>query len=114
MKTLHARRRFLQGLALGGASIGLLPSGLARAATEPAVAPSLQGRDIALTIAETPVNLTGRTRLATTVNGGIPGPLLRLREGDTVTLRVTNQLRVPTSIHWHGLLLPANMDGVPG
>src|SRR5690606_11973409 len=50
-----------------------------------------------------------------TVNGSLPGPILRFREGDTVTLRVTNRLRdAPSSIHWHGLLLPANMDGVPG
>ncbi|MDP0947483.1 multicopper oxidase domain-containing protein, partial [Klebsiella pneumoniae] len=44
----------------------------------------------------------------------LPGPLLRWREGDTVTLRVKNRLAEPTSIHWHGILLPSNMDGVPG
>ena len=49
-----------------------------------------------------------------TVNGSIPGPILRWREGDTVTLRVKNRLNEDTSIHWHGILLPANMDGVPG
>lgn len=114
LKTPYTRRRFVQGVALGGTGLGLLCPGLAGAATNTASAPPLQGNDIHLTIAETPVNLTGRTRLATTVNGGVPGPLLRLREGETVTLRVSNQLRVPTSIHWHGLLVPANMDGVPG
>jgi FtsP/CotA-like multicopper oxidase with cupredoxin domain len=48
------------------------------------------------------------------VNGHLPAPLLRWRQGDTVTIRVTNRLTAPTSIHWHGMILPANMDGVPG
>lgn len=48
------------------------------------------------------------------MNGSVPAPTLHWREGDTVTLRVTNTLREDTSIHWHGILLPANMDGVPG
>jgi CopA family copper-resistance protein len=52
--------------------------------------------------------------LATTINGSIPGPTLRWRLGDTVTLRVTNRLKVDSSIHWHGILLPYEMDGVPG
>ena len=60
------------------------------------------------------MNFTGTTRMAQTINGSIPGPLLRWREGDTVTLRVANQLDEDTSIHWHGIILPANMDGVPG
>lgn len=74
----------------------------------------LAGTEFDLQIGETPVNFTGSPRTAMTVNGGIPGPLLRWREGDTVTLRVRNKLRESTSIHWHGILLPANMDGVPG
>ncbi|WP_251282226.1 multicopper oxidase domain-containing protein, partial [Enterobacter hormaechei] len=58
---------------------------------------------------------TGRTRPAITVNGSLPAPILRWREGQTVDLFVRNTLeRHPTSIHWHGILLPANMDGVPG
>src|SRR6266481_5162319 len=61
-----------------------------------------------------PVNFTGRNRVATAINGSIPGPLLRWREGDTVTISVTNRLKVPTSIHWHGIRSPADMDGVPG
>ena len=60
------------------------------------------------------MNLTGKTRPATTINGGIPGPTLRWREGDTVTLKITNLLPETSSIHWHGLLLPYQMDGVPG
>ena len=44
----------------------------------------------------------------------VPAPLLRWKEGDTVTMRVANTLDEDASIHWHGILLPANMDGVPG
>jgi CopA family copper-resistance protein len=74
----------------------------------------LTGPDFNLTIAETPVNYTGRHRTASAVNGQVPAPLLRMREGDTVTLRVTNLLPVGSSIHWHGFIVPADMDGVPG
>ncbi|MGZ8162217.1 MAG: copper resistance system multicopper oxidase [Methylobacter sp.] len=74
----------------------------------------LAGTEFNLTIAATPVNFTGTPRLATTVNGSIPAPTLRWREGDTVTLRVTNRLEEETSIHWHGILPPYQMDGVPG
>ena len=61
-----------------------------------------------------PINFTGSDRTAFTVNGSVPAPLLRWREGDTVTLRVANTLHEDASIHWHGIVLPANMDGVPG
>ena len=75
----------------------------------------LRGTSFDLAIGETPMNFTGSPRIAHTINGSIPGPLLRWREGDTVTLRVANQLRDhDTSIHWHGIVLPAEMDGVPG
>jgi len=111
-----SRRRFVQGVAIGGAvaGLGLLRPSNVWAATSPGYPRVLSGTDFALDIGESPVNYTGRTRPATTVNGGIPGPLLRWKEGSTVTLRVTNRLRVPTSIHWHGILLPFQMDGVPG
>lgn len=104
------RRRFLQGLALGAATVGLgwRP---ARAAAPPAI---LRGNDFDLRIGAEPVNFKGRERTAITVNGSLPAPVLHWREGDTVTLRVTNTLDETTSIHWHGLLLPAGMDGVPG
>jgi CopA family copper-resistance protein len=74
----------------------------------------LSGTDIELHIGATTVNFTGRARAATVVNGQIPAPLLRLRQGDIVTLRVTNHLTERSSIHWHGLIVPADMDGVPG
>jgi len=60
------------------------------------------------------VNFTGTPRMATTVNGSLPAPTLRWREGDTVTIRVKNRLNETTSIHWHGIILPFQMDGVPG
>ncbi|MFQ1626901.1 copper resistance system multicopper oxidase [Lysobacter zhanggongensis] len=112
-----SRRRFVTGLAAaglaGGAGLWRLPAFAADAAAPGPV--ELRGTDFDLSIGRAPVNFTGRTRPATTVNGSLPGPLLRWREGDTVTLRVANRLRdEPASIHWHGILLPANMDGVPG
>jgi len=107
------RRRFVQGLAAGGALLGM--SSLVMPATARAAgAPALTGTEFNLVIAETPVNFTGHPRMATTVNGSIPAPTLRWREGDTVTLRVTNRLKETSSIHWHGILLPFQMDGVPG
>ncbi|TCK18023.1 CopA family copper-resistance protein [Thiogranum longum] len=84
------------------------------AGTKTGMAPVLTGKEFDLTIAETMVNYTGKPRLATTINGSIPAPILRWREGDTITLRVTNRLAVSTSIHWHGIILPFQMDGVPG
>ena len=71
-------------------------------------------REIDLRIAETSLGFSGRRGTATTINGTVPGPLLRLREGENVVLRVTNGLREDTSIHWHGVLVPSPMDGVPG
>ena len=75
---------------------------------------TLSGTEFDLVIGETMMNFTGSSRPAITINGSIPSPVLRWREGDTVTLLVANTLREPTSIHWHGILVPANMDGVPG
>ncbi len=76
--------------------------------------PELSGDVIDLTIAETPFRVGSRTGTARTINGTLPGPLLRLREGQDVTLNVTNHLRERSSIHWHGVLVPNGMDGVPG
>ncbi|WP_242112719.1 copper resistance system multicopper oxidase [Luteimonas aquatica] len=118
---LLSRRRFVQGLAAGGtvAGLGLWPKP-SWALAGPGQPGTLSGTEFDLAIGETPVNFTGRTRPAITVNGSIPAPLLRWREGTTVHLRVRNALPAgsihghETSIHWHGILLPANMDGVPG
>ncbi|HJX16909.1 MAG TPA: multicopper oxidase domain-containing protein, partial [Acidiferrobacterales bacterium] len=113
------RRRFIQGLAAGGLALGALPwldavAARATAVTAVGTAPVLTGTEFDLTIAETAINITGTPRMATTINDSMPGPTLRMREGDTVTIRVTNRLAVDTSIHWHGIILPYQMDGVPG
>jgi len=75
---------------------------------------TLSGTDIRLTIGHAPIEIDGRVGHAIAINGMVPGPLIRLREGDTVRLSVTNTLEEDTSIHWHGLLVPMEMDGVPG
>ncbi|PRB46412.1 copper oxidase [Pseudomonas sp. MYb2] len=115
MPSNPSRRTFVKGLAAGSLLGGL---GLWRtpvwALDAPGQVNELSGSDFELFIGETPVNFTGRPRTAMTINGSLPGPLLRWREGDTVKLRVRNRLSASTSIHWHGILLPANMDGVPG
>lgn len=110
------RRKFVQGIAAGGL-LAALPSWVhagSKASASSDSIPVLRGREIDLVVAEMPVNFTGAVRMATTINGSVPAPTLRLREGDEVTIRVTNKLSVPTSIHWHGILLPYEMDGVPG
>ena len=112
-----SRRRFIHGMVGGGVILGLSPHAALTQEGGAAVhsnVPVLSGTEFDLTIGESVVNFTGTPRMATTVNGSIPSPTLRWREGDTVTLRVTNRLRESTSIHWHGILLPYQMDGVPG
>jgi CopA family copper-resistance protein len=108
-----SRRRFVQGFACGGvaASFGFARPSFAADTSNRAV---LSGREFDLTIGEMPVDFTGASRRATVVNGQLPAPLLRWKQGDTVTLRVRNALPVRSSIHWHGVILPADMDGVPG
>lgn len=76
--------------------------------------PTLWGPDIKLTIENSSFTVGGRTGEAITINGTLPAPLLRMREGDRVHLAVTNNLDEDTSIHWHGFLIPFDMDGVPG
>jgi CopA family copper-resistance protein len=108
-----SRRRFVEGIAAAGA-LSLAPQALRRAvAATPE--PVLSGTHFALDIAPMPINITGRPRIATAINGQVPAPILRWREGDWVTLAVTNRLaEPPSSIHWHGIRVPAPMDGVPG
>ncbi len=112
------RRQFLRAAALGGAGVGLagimpawaqtLSPGLARPL------PTVSGTDIALSIGNVAVKVDGKVSRAVGVNGTVPAPLVRLKEGQTVRLRVTNTLDEDSSIHWHGLLVPFAMDGVPG
>ena len=112
------RRRLLRGAALAGGGLAvtsLLPS-WAQSATLGAsqAMPTISGEDIALTINHAAWTVDGRAGHAVTVNGSLPAPLIRLKEGRTVRLSVTNRLMEATSIHWHGMLVPFQMDGVPG
>ena len=115
-----SRRRFVQGLAAGGVLLsaaafsGRPLTAQSRPVIDTGTAPVLSGTDFELVIENSPVNYTGKVATATTVNGSIPAPTLRWREGDTVTIRVVNCLQESTSIHWHGIILPFDMDGVPG
>ena len=112
-----SRRTFVKGLALGGAALGLgafrVSPGYAQAEARrnPAI---LTGTQFDLRIGPMPINITGNPKAALAINGSVPAPTLRWKEGDTVTMRVANALNEDASIHWHGMLLPANMDGVPG
>lgn len=105
----------MQGLLIASGLAGLgWPVRQALASTTPLRSAELSGTEFDLDISRVPVNYSGKTRFATGVNGTVPGPLLRLREGDSVTIRVKNSLDEMTSIHWHGIILPTEMDGVPG
>jgi CopA family copper-resistance protein len=112
------RRLLLRGAVAGGglaALQGLMPAWAQTGSPGlRADLPTLTGPNIDLTIGHTPFTVNGRTATATTINGMLPAPVLRLREGQNVRLAVTNQLEEDTSIHWHGILLPFQMDGVPG
>ena len=117
--TRPSRRTFVKGLAAGGVLTALGGSRLWGAAASAQQLRSLSGTEFDLRIGEQMVDFTGTPRMAHTINNSLPAPTLVWREGDTVTLRVTNGLRRDdpsghASIHWHGILLPANMDGVPG
>ncbi|QNM83355.1 copper resistance system multicopper oxidase [Sphingomonas sabuli] len=112
------RRTFLRAAALGGAGAGL--AGIMPAWAQPVSAglvrplPTVSGTDIALTIGKVAVRVDGKVSRAVGVNGTVPAPLVRLKEGQKVRLRVQNTLDEESSIHWHGLLVPFAMDGVPG
>ena len=119
MPTLRPdRRTLLRGAAASGGLLGL--QGLLPAWAQTGSAglradlPTLTGPNIDLTVGRSPFTVNGRTGHAVTINGVLPAPLLRLREGQNVRLSVTNTLAEDTSIHWHGLLVPFQMDGVPG
>lgn len=113
-----SRRQILRGTGVIGGAVGfnaLLPS-WAQSATMgimPAL-PTLSGEDIRLVIGHSPITVDGRRGHAVTINGTVPAPLLRFKEGQKVRISVTNALEEDTSIHWHGLLVPFAMDGVPG
>ena len=118
MNELIDRRTLLRSGALGAAGLGLTHLFPAWAQSgSPGIGPqmpTLSGENIALTIAHAPFTVGGRTRHAIMLNGTLPAPLIRLREGQNVRIAVTNQLDEDSSIHWHGIILPFQMDGVPG
>ena len=118
MQPIASRRTFIKTLAAGSVVAGLgawrQPVWALDRPGQTGDQEILSGTEFDLTIDSLSVNFSGRERTAMAINGSIPGPLLRWREGDIVTLRVRNRLPQDTSIHWHGILLPANMDGVPG
>ncbi len=114
---MYTRRNFL-GAGAALAASALIPGWARSALADPRVAMRgirpLSGNEYRLEIARTPVAIEGRRGEAVTINGQLPAPLLRWREGEEVTLHVTNRLDETTSIHWHGILVPPTMDGVPG
>ena len=109
------RRSVLRGVAGTAALAAWLPAWAQPvSAGIAAPLPVVSGTDIALTIARQTLVMDGRATRAIGINGTVPGPLIRLREGQDVRLHVTNGLDEDSSLHWHGLLVPARYDGVPG
>jgi CopA family copper-resistance protein len=110
------RRAFIGGGAALAATAGLQPA-WAKSVSRGVAAKAegtLSGEDIRMTVAAVGFPVDGRTGHAVAINGTIPAPLLRLREGQNVRITVENRLSEDTSIHWHGFILPFQMDGVPG
>ncbi len=115
--TRPTRRQFLRDATLGGGALALpwLPAWAQPVSTGIATSlPILSGTDIALTVAHLTRTIDGTRSHAIGINGTSPAPLIRLKQGQQVRLSVTNSLDEETSIHWHGLLVPFQMDGVPG
>ncbi len=106
---MYSRRRFIGA---ASAAAGLLGGNLPAWARSGETGQARNEFD--LSIRQQQLSIDGRKANATTVDGSLPGTLLRMREGETVTLRVHNELAVDSSLHWHGILLPPEMDGVPG
>ena len=114
---MFTRRSLLKTAAGGGtltAAAALLPAWARSAAAGNRGIFELAGSTFDLAVGHSAVEIGGRAGHAITVNGTLPGPLIRFREGEKITLRVKNMLDEATSIHWHGLLVPFQMDGVPG
>jgi len=107
------RRTFLKGASALGL-VAILPAKVDASIGTHQQTKTLKGKVFDLHIKKTRVNITGKSVIATTVNDMLPAPTLVWEKGDIVTIRVTNHLDEPTSLHWHGIILPFNMDGVPG
>ena len=126
-KNRFNRRRFLTGSStlLGASMLSTLPTMANSALTKSQnvvvnsdradhIVPILTGKEFDLYVSEKMITVNGKSSMATLINDSLPAPTLKMQEGDTVTIRVHNQLNESTSIHWHGLLVPFEMDGVPG
>ncbi len=113
-----SRRRFVTGVAAGSLLYGLgglSPSFASSSNGTKRLTPEvLRGNTFNLNIGYVKANFTGTERQASGINGSIPCPTLYWKEGERIKLRVTNNLAHSSSIHWHGIILPTNMDGVPG
>jgi len=112
------RRRFVSA-ALGGGAAAAAASWfpawaqpVSQGITAPL--PTVSGNNITLRIARQTMRIDGKLSRAIGINGTVPAPLVRLKEGQTAKLNVVNDLDEDSSIHWHGLILPFHMDGVPG
>ncbi|TCM20542.1 CopA family copper-resistance protein [Novosphingobium sp. PhB165] len=108
------RRNLIQAGAIGSGALALQPWLPAWAQPVSAGLTTLSGEDITLRIARDTLDIDGKAARAISINGTVPGPLLRLRQGQNLRLTVQNTLDEDTSLHWHGLMLPFQMDGVPG
>lgn len=111
---MTTRRRFVLGASSILVGAALPWSRFALAENNANTPPTLRGQNFNLDIGFKNVNFTGKERIATTVNGSLPGPTLRWKQGERVTLNVTNNLTEDSSLHWHGMIVPTDMDGVPG
>ena len=117
MKPLFNRRRFLEKslfFGAGAAYQSLLPAWAQSGRVMAELPGMLSGDDLTLVVEAANSMVAGKNAQHITLNGQFPAPLLRWREGDDLTLRIINRLQEATSIHWHGILLPFQMDGVPG
>ena len=126
-KSMFNRRRFLTGSStlVGASMLSTLPTMANSALSKNQkvvvnsdksdhIVPILIGNEFDLYVSEKMITVNGKSSMATLINDSLPGPTLKMQEGDTVVIRVHNQLNESTSIHWHGLLVPYEMDGVPG
>ncbi|MDG2175015.1 MAG: copper resistance system multicopper oxidase [Gammaproteobacteria bacterium] len=117
MNPIINRRHFLEKSLLFGAGAtyqSLLPAWAQSGRVMTQLPGTLSGDDLTLVVEAANSLVAGKNAPHITLNGQFPAPLLRWREGDDLTLRIINRLQEPTSIHWHGILLPFQMDGVPG
>jgi len=107
------RRTFVKGLAMSAMLGTTLNANMSQKKHLDFSQKYLDGEDFDLTYTHQSVNITGSNSIATAINGSIPAPILRFRENQKVKIKVSNKMNEDTSIHWHGLILPSEQDGVP-